>query len=269
MNIAHSTAWQGKPQHGYVHRNQTLLSGYDKVLSNLWFTDKYMSSHVEGFICAMQEQEIRTRQLDRQRNIGDVETNGKCRHCNITEESIFHLLSSCGKLSASLYLPLRHNEVAKIIYNELISNHDDTSYINKPEPIYVTKDIEIWWDKKIRVCPPVEHCKTDIVVWNLKHKLCTIIDVCVPLDVNVEREENTKRDRYLVLASRLQRLYREYTFKVIPIVLGGTGFVPKSLITNLQECGFKKEKCMAIIPNLQRKALRGSMKILTTSLKMK
>ena len=269
MNTAHSAAWQGKPQHGYVHRNQTSQPSYDKVLSNKWLTDNYMTSHVEGFLCAMQEQEIRTRLLDKQRNIGEGETKRKCRHCNAVDESIFHLLSSCGKLSASLYLPVRHNEVAKDVYNELTSNHQCTNYINKPEPIFVTGDTEIWWDRKIRVCPPVEHCKPDIVVWHLTKKLCTIIDICVPLDVNVEREENTKRDKYLVLASRLQRLYPEYMFKVVPIVLGATGFIPKSLITNLQECGFEKDKSISMIPNLQRKALRGSMKILKTSLKMK
>ena len=270
MKNAHSTAWKEKPQHGYVTRKQISLPTYDKKLSNQWLTDNYMTSHVEEFICAMQEQEIRTRLLDKQRHIDEENNNGKCRHCKLVDESIFHLLSSCEKLSASLYLPVRHNEVAKILYNELISyRHYETKYITKPDPIYVREDIEVWWDRKIRVCPPVEHNKPDVVVWHIAKKTCTIIDICIPLDVNVEREEKTKRDRYLILASRLQRLYPNYTFKVVPIVLGATGFVPNSLINNIQDCGFEKEKAVSLIPSLQRKAVRGSMKVLKTALKIK
>ena len=127
----------------------------------------------------------------------------------------------------------------------------------------------MWWDKKIQVSPPIEHCKPDIVVWDRKKKECMIINVCVPLDVNDEREEKTKRDRYLLLASRLQRLYSNYTYKVVPIVLGATGFVPKTLITNIQDCGIGKERATNIIPVLQRAALRGSMKIVKSALKMK
>ena len=90
--------------------------------------------------------------------------------------------------------------------------------------------------------------------------------VCVPL---VEREEKTKRDRYLLLASRLQRLYPNYTYKVVPVVLGATGFVPTSLVDNLRDCGIESEQATKITPNLQKMALRGSMKILKTALKMK
>ena len=223
-----------------------------------------MTSHVEGYLCAIQEQEIRTRLLDKQRNISEGENNGKCRHCKSADKSIFHILAACDKLSASLYLPVRHNEVAKVLYNEIIS---ETKYIAKPAEIIVAGDLEVWWDKKIQVTPPIEHCKPDLVVWNKKSTECTIIDVCVPLDVNVEREEKTKRDRYVLLASRLQRLYPKY--KVVPVVLGATGFVPKSLITNLQDCGIAKDQATKMVPVLQRTALRGSMKIVKTALKLK
>ena len=58
-------------------------------------------------------------------------------------------------------------------------------------------------------------------------------------------------------------------FKVVPIVLGATGFVPNSLSNNIQDCGFEKEKAVSLIPGLQRKAVRGSMKVLKTALKIK
>ena len=266
MKKGHSTAWQEKPQHGYVHRKQSAMPSYDKTLSQRWLNDNNMTSHVEGYLCAIQEQEIRTRLLDKQRNITVDNNDGRCRHCKSADESIFHILAACDKLSASLYLPVRHDEVAKLIYNEITSA---TKYIAKPDPIIVVGDLEVWWDKKIQVTPPIEHCKPDIVVWNIKKKECTIIDICVPLDVNVEREEKTKRDRYLLLASRLQRLYSNYTYEVVPIVLGATGFVPKTLISNIQDCGITKEQATRMVPALQRTAMRGSMKIVKSALKLK
>ena len=96
-----------------------------------------------------------------------------------------------------------------------------------------------------------------------------IIDICVPLDVNVAVQEKEKKDKYLVLASRLQRLYPTYTYDVIPIVVGSTGFITKNLWLFLEQCGFEKKKTKAIVPSIQRKALRGSMKIVKSALKLK
>ena len=129
--------------------------------------------------------------------------------------------------------------------------------------------MEIWWDKKVTVHPPAENNKPDIVVWNIVEKKCLIIDICVPLDINVAKEEKTKRDKYLVLAAGLKRLYPTYTYEVIPVVVGVTGYVPKTLEKNLVSCGFDTIKSRNIIPDLQRKALRGSMKVIKTALKMK
>ena len=134
-----------------------------------------------------------------------------------------------------MYLPVRNNEVAKAFYNEMMKsfNHNDEPR-KTPEAIFKTKKIEVWWDKKITVQPPVEHNRPDIVLWNLEKKECTVIDICVPLDVNVAREEKEKCDKYFLLTSRLQRLYPQYTYDIVPIVVGSTGFIPKSLQGQLQ-----------------------------------
>ena len=117
--------------------------------------------------------------------------------------------------------------------------------------------------------PPAIYNKPDIVIWKRDTNECLIIDICVPLDVNVMKEEKVKRDKYLVLSSGLQRLYPTYTYKIVPIVIGATGFVPKTLLENLKECGFETKKALSIIPEMQRKALRGTMKILKTALRIK
>ena len=204
LKTEHANAWKEKPQHGYLLKKQQQQPDYDKEATNGWLNDRFMSSHIEGFICAIQEQEIRTRQLINKRE--NPESNPKCRFCKVMDESIFHILNSCTHLSVSMYLPVRHNEVAKVIYNELLNKTDNTHDTKNPESTYKNDKIELWWDKKIAVQPPVEHNRPDIVLWELENNKCFIIDICVPMDVNVKREEKEKCDKYLILASRLQRL---------------------------------------------------------------
>ena len=162
-------AWKEKPQHGYLHRKQQNQSDYDKETTNAWLNDRFRTSHIEGYICAIQEQEIRTRQLINKRE--NPEFNPKCRFCKTVDESIFHILNSCSHLSTSMYLPVRHNEVAKVLYYELTKLFEHTEKDRKtPETTFKTNKVEIWWDKKIAVQPPVEHKRPDIVMWDLEKR---------------------------------------------------------------------------------------------------
>ena len=268
LKSEHMKMWKDKPQHGYLMKKQQGQVDYDKEATNAWLNDRFMSSHFEGFICAIQEQEIRTRLLINKRE--NPESNPKCRYCHVVDESIFHILNSCSHLSASMYLPIRHNEVAKVIYQELLRKFDITPDSISPESIVRNENAEIWWDKKIKVQPTVQYNRPDIVQWDLKKKKCTIIDICVPMDVNVKREENEKCDKYILLASRLKRLYPEYkTYKIVPIVIGSTGYIPTTLKMHLQECEIDEDRIKITIPILQRKALRGSVKIVKTAMKLK
>ena len=240
---------------------------YDKEASNAWLKDRFMTSHIEGYICAIQEQEIRTRQLIHKRE--NPEFSPKCRFCKVMDESIFHILNSCSHLSVSMYLPVRHNEIAKVLYYELLSLMGYPQEDRRtPESTLKTSNMEIWWDKKISVQPPVEHNRPDIVLWDLEKRKCKIIDVCVPMDFNVIREEKEKCDKYFILASRLQRLYPQFTYEIIPVVIGSTGFVSKTLINHLENCGLQLERIGMVTTILQRKALHGSMKIVKTAMKM-
>ena len=89
------------------------------------------------------------------------------------------------------------------------------------------------------------------------------------MDVNVKREEKVKRDKYMILASRLQRLYPQYKYETVPVVLGSTGYIPKTLHENLAKCGFDNDRAKRMVPILQRKALRGSVKIVKSALKLR
>ena len=109
-----------KQMHGYLFKKVKEQDQIDKSTS--WTTDKYITSHFEGYTFAIHEQEINTKDLQYRRDIKSGKTpwqNNKCRLCNYCVEDITHVISSCSKMSSRYYLPLRHDVIAKTVYNEI------------------------------------------------------------------------------------------------------------------------------------------------------
>ena len=167
----HQETFVKKAQHGLVYRKQKAITDYSKENSNSWLKCDGVTSHCEGYIFAIQEQEIYTRALKAKREFPTNPTfNKTCRYCHPHTEDIFHLLCSCEKLSASLYLPVRHNEVCKLIYNALIKLHHPEQRYQIPTPIWSSESLEIWWDILIKTIPKIPHNRPDIVVWRKTEK---------------------------------------------------------------------------------------------------
>ena len=127
--------------------------------------------------------------------------NTKCRACNKFDESVFHLICSCPALAPTLYLNMRHNQVARILYQEIIQSEN---MIYKPPP--VTKknnNLEIWWEKSITTVTRVEKNGPDIIIWDTTSKTCKIIDVGVPLDTNLENVYQDKKSKYIPLKGQM------------------------------------------------------------------
>ena len=121
------------------------------------------------------------------------------------------------------------------------------------------------WNKTV---PTVPNNKPDIVVWKKNENKCFIIDICVPLDQNIHKQEKMKIDNYTLLTIGLYRLYPNYSYEVFPIILGATGLVTNSLVTYMSKL-FDKSVSLEIIPKLQQKALIGSMRVIKSALSMK
>ena len=160
-----------------------------------------------------------------------------------------------------MYLPVRHNKVAKVIYDAIIDRGRSPI-----EEIYTDNDKEIQWDKKVTTIPPLKHNKPDIVYWNKTENKCYIIGIAIDLYINVGKNINLKYDNYMQLLSELKRLYPSFTFKIIPIVLGVIGLL-SGLQKNKEKIGVKNIK--DTILKCQRMALLGTVKIVKSVLKMK
>ena len=266
INANHLARWLEKPAHGYIVKKQTTSKEYSKLNSNVWLKNTRISSHIEGYYCAIQEQEINTRYVQQKRAKAGTTVDSLCRHCKKHKEDICHIIGSCSKLCHSMYLPFRHDQVARLIYMEILHTQDPQIQMRQPEEVYRVGPIEVWWNKKIACSPPTPFNRPDIVLWNNELKTCKIIEVGIPLDDNVGEAETTKHSKYIPLAVSLKRLYPQYFFECIPIVLGATGLITRSLTTNISAIGLHEESSTKPLHQIAEKAVCGTVKIAKSAL---
>ena len=89
----HVDNWMKKPQHGFLTRTREQVTNIDDKYTNKWMKTSTFSSHVEGYICAVQEGEIFTRALEVKRK-KDSTVNPNCRLYGRTKETIQHIIAS-------------------------------------------------------------------------------------------------------------------------------------------------------------------------------
>ena len=73
-----------------------------------------------------------------------------------------------------------------------------------------------------------------------EHKQCFIMDIYVDLGVNVTKNFNQKRDKYLPLVPELKSFYDKFTFEIIFITIGATGLVTNDLNLMLKQISIEK-----------------------------
>ena len=131
---------------------------------------------------------------------------------------------------------------------------------------YITGNKEIWWNLPIKTANKVEYNRPDVVIWN--RETCHLVEISVSLDINISNQQVVKRDKYMPLVSEMQQLYRNYTFQIIPVIIGCLGAIPKSVEQNLKKLGLEDATYKPLIKKLQKTALLGSVKIMKTFIRM-
>ena len=259
--------WKEKTTHGYLQRQTQEDNCIDQKATQKWLKLR-LTSHVEGFVMAVQEQEIDTKETRKRREKNPEKKRSMdtcCRVCHRQEESTFHLVCSCPVLAPTLYLHSCHNQVTRVIYQEILES--DKPIYNLPR--VTTRDqLEIWWDMEVYTTTKVKHNKPDIMLWKKEEKTCQLVECTVPLDTNLAEAYHQKEIKYIPLISELQRMYHGYKFSTVIITIGALGAVPKSLATNLGKMPLNKDRIEIIIQRLQRAALIGTLKVCKTVLKM-
>ena len=107
----HKQQYIKKKRHGYYYRKLQQKDNIDISMSQQRSHKKQNTSQFEGYLEAVQDQEVPT-------------TSNKCCLCKINIEDVNHIISSCLKMSTLYYLHLCHDALAKYILKAIIANKE-------------------------------------------------------------------------------------------------------------------------------------------------
>ena len=235
-----------------------------------------MTSHFEAYVCAITEQEIGSKYLIHRREKLHQQpsaTDNKCWLCKKEVDDVIHILSICSKMSSRYYLPLRHDIIAKYVYEQFRkkSNPDCKLVYNENQFIFIEKEgqMEFWWNVSITTPAKVKHNKPDLLKWCRDPKTCQIVEFSSPADVNMTKKIQEKEDNYGLLIRILQVTYPEYRFLFIPVAVGVMGAIPIDLKSNIKKLGFDENEAGKVIKMILQKSIIESVKICKTFINFK
>ena len=158
--------------------------------------------------------------------------------------------------------------VTKTLYKEIIKKHIEIEVpkeINEQKYIQKEEDNEYWWNLTINTVQKVPHNKSDLVIRNTKEKKCNIVEFSCPADINITKKE--KLSAYVPLVPNLHVMHPNYHYKIISIVVGALGSIPKFLNGYLCQLGFNRLKTKINICKMQSTSGIGTAKICKSFLK--
>ena len=117
-------------------------------------------------------------------------------------------------------------------------------------------NVTVLWNQAVHTDREVAANRPDIIIKNKKEKTCTLIDVAIPADRNVVQKEAEKKLKYKSLCIEIQRMWN-LKCTIIPIIIGATGIVTRSLRENLEAVPGKHS-----IDSLQKTAILGTSHII-------
>ena len=83
------------------------------------------------------------------------------------------------------------------------------------------------WNQQIQTNGTIPNNKPDIIICDNVKGTCMLIDVAFSGDRNVIKKEAERILKYKDLTIEIQRMWNVKT-KVIPVIIGATGTIPKS-----------------------------------------
>ena len=141
------------------------------------------------------EQELPTKYM-RNKQDRDSGKTPTCNKCNTAIENVTHVICNCPEMSARYYLPLPHDRMGKILYISRIKKYSPETKVEQPqEPEYIhrVKHMEYWWNISIKTVTKIPHNKPDLISWNHKKVVCTIVNFSCPLDSNITKKVAEKK----------------------------------------------------------------------------
>ena len=229
--------WKSKALHG-IHPKDLAESHVDAELSNRWLKKGELYAETEGFVIAIQDKVVPTRNYRKFVMREDIASDS-CRRCGSVRETIDHIIAGCTTLSSYDYTN-RHNNVGKILHQDLALRYKLISkytpyYKYEPPPVLENLNAVLYWDRTIITDRTILANRPDIVLFDKMENNIDIYDVAIPLNHNIQTTISTKINKYTELANELQKMYVARNVKINPIVISATGLIPKSLTQTLKK----------------------------------
>jgi len=142
-----------------------------------------------------------------------------------------------------------------IIWKVLGIETTDKWYTHVHKPVYEEGDVTVLWNQAVHTDREVTANRPDIIIKNKKEETCTLIDVAIPADRNVQKEAE-KKLKYKSLCIEIQRMWN-LKCTIIPVIIGATGTATRSLRKNLEAVPGKHS-----IDSLQQTAVLGKSHII-------
>lgn len=228
--------WARKALHG-SHYNIMQNPQIDTQLSYKWLTVGQLFPETEGFVIAIQDRVIATKNY-RKYIIKENIDSDKCRKCLQFPETIEHITGGCKILAGTEYTE-RHNTAAKIIHQTLALKHgllkaETKYYLYTPENILENEKYKMYWDRTILTDKTIICNRPDITLVDKIEKHTYLVDISIPNDNNITTKETEKIEKYTPLAIELEELWKQVKVTVVPIVISVTGITTKSFTQHLK-----------------------------------
>jgi len=215
----------------------------DKEASNAWLTRGELFSETEGFMMAIQDQVVATRNY-RKCILKDNTVEDVCRRCHQKGETIQHITAGCKAIVQTEYKQ-RHDQAAKIIHQELAIKHGLTTerekyYRYEPKAVLENATHRMYWDRSITTDKTVQHNRPDITLVDKVGKTVYLIDMAVPNANNVEKTCEEKNAKYKDLADEIRKQWKIDKVITVPLVIAATGLIPRIMNNSLQTLDMNK-----------------------------
>lgn len=185
-------SWKQKTLHG-KHPNQLQQEHIiiDSEASNAWLSKGNIYKETEGFMLAIQDQVIKTRNYQKYIIKDPSVVSDRCRLCNSNQETIEHITGGCPFLANKQYTE-RHNNVAKQIHSQLALKYnllDETEpyYKYKPTSVLNNESVKLYWDRDIITDKTTTNNRPDITLTLKDRKITYLIDIAIPNSENIRR----------------------------------------------------------------------------------
>ncbi|KAI5707887.1 hypothetical protein M8J77_011815 [Diaphorina citri] len=265
--------WKNGALKGKYPKNLLDNENVDLKLSTSYLKKSNLYSETVGFIHAIQDKTIKTRNY--MKYIMKQSVNDMCRLCGSITESIEHLSSGCSVLAPKEYTN-RHNLVANIIHQALNiklfpSKKSVPYYKYKPQPISENRKSKLYWNMPIITDTNIPNNRPDILIMDKNETSnnngkAFIIDVTIPLDENLHKAYIEKMRKYQDLKHKITQIYKLSSVSIIPIVISSNGLVHKDTKRGLEECGL--ENIDHLIETCQKSVLISTTSIIRKCLNM-